>query len=154
MTNKLILLTFFFLLILTNCRNSKPEIIEVKHFYGVIGLHLKYEIWNNKLIVKTDSDFESFSEEVIYKRTLSKQETKQLVSKIKALKPDTLEKEYINLHVLDGLYTEINLGKLIDQKQKTIIIDNVDLEIVDSISCYIDDLILEKKYRFNSFGQD
>ncbi len=142
------------LLILTNCGRHKTDIIQINHYMGGIGLRLKYEIGNNNLLVRTDCDFEDCSEKVIYERKLSEKEAEQLIIKIKTLKPDTLKKEYINSHILDGLYTEIYFGKLIGTNQNKVVVQNVDLNFVDSLSSFIDNLILEKKYRFRTFGQE
>ena len=150
----LTVLLFASSLILTNCDVRETDIIQINHYMGGIGLQVKYEIGNNNLIVKTDCDFEDCSEKVIYKRKLSEKEAAQLIIKIKTLKPDTLKQEYINPHILDGLYTEIYFGKLIGINQSKVIVQNVDLAIVDSLSSYIDNLILEKKYRFRTFGQE
>ena len=92
---------------------------------------------------------------LIYKRKLSEEETMQLIFRIKTLNLDTLKKEYINPYILDGLYTtEIYFGTSIGTNQNKIEVQNMNLPILDSLCCYIDDLILDKEFSFSSWGQE
>jgi hypothetical protein len=142
------ILNLILLLILLSCNSNKPEIIQVNHYFGGTGFHLKYEIGNNNLIIKTNCDFEDCSEKIVYERKLSKTETKELINKINFLQPDTLKNEYINEYILDGIYTEINFGKLIDTNKNKVIIQNENVSFLDSLNKYIDKLILKNKYKF------
>ena len=142
------------LLTLQSCNFNKADIIQMNHYFGGVGLQLKYQIDGNNLIVKSNCDFEDCSEKIIYERKLSGKESKELITKIKLLKPDTLNNEYINPHILDGQYTEIYFGQRIDINQNKVIIQNINLTVVDSLTRYIDDLIVEKRFKLKTFGQE
>ncbi len=132
---------------------SISDIIQIHHFVVPIGMHVKYEIGNNNLIVKYNCDLEPRPERIVYERKLSKEETTQLITKIKSLQVDTLKKEYINPYVSDGISIEIFFGELIETQPNEVIVKNVDLPFVDSLCCYIDDLIPNNKFKYSTFGQ-
>ncbi len=78
------------------------------------------------------------SEKIINKRIIS------IFSRIVAIVLAGLSIQYI----LDGIYTEINFGKLIDTNKNKVIIQNENVSFLDSLNKYIDKLILENKYKF------
>jgi hypothetical protein len=143
------ILNLILLIFLIGCDLSRPEVIQVNHYFGGSGFHLKYEIGNNSLTIKTNCDFEDCSEKIVYERKLSKTETNKFINKINLLEVDTLKNEYINKHILDGIYTGIQFGKLIDTNKKLIIVQNENVSSLDSLNNYIDELILENKYKLN-----
>ncbi|WP_146106311.1 hypothetical protein [Aureicoccus marinus] len=126
----------------------------MKHYFGGIGVQLIYTINKNSLSVKYNCDFENCSEKNVYERKLSELESGKFISKIESLKPDTLNNEYINKHVLDGHNTEIYFGKLIETKKSKVIIKNMNLSVLDSMIKYVDELIPEKKFRLKTFGEE
>ncbi|MFC4267344.1 hypothetical protein [Polaribacter marinivivus] len=148
------ILNLILLIFLIGCDLSRPEIIKVNHYFGGSGFHLKYEIRNNSLTIKTNCDFEDCTEKIVYERKLSKTETKEFINKINLLEVDTLKNEYINKHILDGIYTEIQFGKLINTNKKLIIVQNENISSLDSLNNYIDELILENKYKLNPVREE
>ena len=154
MSKQLTIILFLLLLALDSCNSIKADIIQMNHYFGGVGIQLKYTINENSLTVKYDCDYENCREKIIYERKISDLESMEFISKIESLKPDTLKNEYINKHVLDGQYTEIYFGKLIETKKSKVIIQNVNLSVIESMIKYVDELIPEKRFRLKSFGEE
>lgn len=148
------IIIFSLLILCLGCNFNKSDTIEIDHYFGGVGLSLSYKIDNNKVIVMSNCDFEDCSDKIIYKRKISESEIDEFKTKIKFLKIDTLKNEYINSSILDGQYTEICFGNKLNVDKKVMIVQNVKLNILDSITNYMDNLVLDKKYKLNSFGEE
>lgn len=150
---------FFFItalfLLVTSCKNNGRQdfALIIKHYAGGPGLTLIYDLNENGLKVETNCDLENCKQRIVYKRKFTKKESGSIYSFLNSLKLDTLKSSYEAKGILDGLFTKLTFKKGFFSSH-TSTFDNFRTKTTDTLFKFVDNLVLTKKYRFYSWGQD
>jgi hypothetical protein len=154
----MIRLTTFLLILfslVTSCtRNgSQGFSLIIKHYAGGPGITLIYNLNEKDLQVETNCDLENCKQKTVYKRIFTKNESDSISKFITSLQLDTLKSSYETKGIMDGLFTKLTIKDGFSSSHSSTF-DNFTTPTTDTLFNYVDSLILIKKYRFHSWGQD
>src|SRR5688500_6999723 len=137
------------LLVITSCKCSDKRSfsVTVSHYSGAAGITITYSINEKGLQVDTNCDLANCKENTVYTRAFTKSESDSIVSILRSLKLDTLEKLYqYQGYYDDGFYTIVKMRQGLFSSHKSTS-ENTSTPTSDSLFSFIDNLVTENKYK-------
>lgn len=143
------------MLLATSCNIGDRQhfSLTIKHYAGAYGITVIYDLDQNGLRIDSNCDLANCEEKTVYKRKFTEKEGDSIYTFINSLRLDTLKSAYETKGIMDGFSTKVSFKKsLFSSKSSTF--DNFNTPATDSLFKFIDNLVLIKKYRISSWGQD
>ena len=145
----MLIISFVFCCTTTPESNMREDTytIDVWDFNSSMSYVIHYHIDNDSLVIKMESGIEGENSAVLVKRKMSEKEAENFKTRLTSLPLNELKSSYSNPLIEDGDQKSIKI--LLGQNSKEIEISNVYVSEIAKLFDYINNLLLDEKYKIS-----